>query len=62
MLATHGAVGRLLAPARIGGFRWFWLATALSVGGDFFSFIAISWLTLQLTVSDDVPIRPCSAE
>ncbi len=51
MLATRGAVGRLLAPARIGGFRWFWLATALSVGGDFFSFIAISWLTLQLTGS-----------
>src|SRR5258707_345073 len=51
VLATHGAVGRLLAPARIGGFRWFWLATALSVGGDFFSFIAISWLTLQLTGS-----------
>jgi len=51
VLATRGAVGRLLAPARIGGFRWFWLATALSVGGDFFSFIAISWLTLQLTGS-----------
>lgn len=45
------AVSRLLAPARIGGFRWFWLAAALSVGGDFFSYIAISWLTLQLTGS-----------
>ena len=51
MLATRGAVSRLLAPARIGGFRWFWLASALSVGGDFFSFIAVSWLTLQLTGS-----------
>lgn len=45
------AVTRLLAPARIGGFRWFWLAAALSVGGDFFSFIAVSWLALQLTGS-----------
>ena len=44
-------MGRLLAPARIGGFRWFWLAAALSVGGDFFSFIAVSWLALQLTGS-----------
>jgi len=51
VLATRGAVSRLLAPARIGGFRWFWLASALSVGGDFFSFIAVSWLTLQLTGS-----------
>lgn len=51
MLATRGAVSRLLAPGRIGGFRWFWLASALSVGGDFFSFIAVSWLTLQLTGS-----------
>jgi predicted MFS family arabinose efflux permease len=45
------AAGRLLAPGRIVGFRWFWLAAALSVGGDFFSYIAISWLTLQLTGS-----------
>ncbi len=42
---------RLLAPARIAGFRWFWLAAGLSVGGDFFSYIAISWLSLQLTGS-----------
>jgi MFS family permease len=46
-----GAVRRLLEPARIGGFRWLWLALALSVGGDFFSYIAISWLTLQLSGS-----------
>jgi len=42
---------RLVAPARIAGFRWFWLAAGLSVGGDFFSYIAVSWLALQLTGS-----------
>jgi len=53
MLAERAgqAFSRLLAPARIGGFRWFLLAAALSVGGDYFSLIAVSWLTLQLTGS-----------
>ena len=41
----------MLGPARIGGFRWTWLAAASSVAGDFFSYIAISWLTLQITGS-----------
>jgi hypothetical protein len=45
------AAGRLLVPARIASFRWFWIASALSVAGDFFSYIAVSWLTLQLSGS-----------
>lgn len=47
----RSAAGRLLSPARISGFRWFWLASSLSVAGDFFSYIAVSWLTLQLSGS-----------
>jgi predicted MFS family arabinose efflux permease len=42
---------RLLAPTRLAGFRWLWLAIALSVGGDYFSLIAVSWLTIQLSGS-----------
>jgi len=34
-----------------GPFRNLWLATALSLFGDFFSYIAIAWLVLQLTGS-----------
>src|SRR5438270_5961537 len=34
-----------------GPFRKLWLATALSLFGDFFNYIAIAWLVLQLTGS-----------
>src|SRR3981081_4580152 len=34
-----------------GPFRLLWAGTALSLLGDFFSYIAISWLVLQLTGS-----------
>ncbi len=36
---------------RSGPFRNLWLATTLSLFGDFFSYIAIAWLVLQLTGS-----------
>lgn len=34
-----------------GSFRKLWVATALSLFGDFFSYIALAWLVLQLTGS-----------
>src|SRR5438445_13800335 len=34
-----------------GPFRKLWIATTLSMFGDFFSYIAIAWLVLQLTGS-----------
>jgi len=34
-----------------GSFRKLWIATALSLFGDFFSYIALAWLVLQLTGS-----------
>src|SRR5207245_8574505 len=34
-----------------GPFRKLWIATTLSLFGDFFSYIAIAWLVLQLTGS-----------
>src|SRR5487761_429735 len=34
-----------------GSFRKLWVATALSLLGDFFSYIALAWLVLQLTGS-----------
>ena len=34
-----------------GAFRKLWIATTLSMFGDFFSYIAIAWLVLQLTGS-----------
>src|ERR1700724_860890 len=34
-----------------GSFRNLWVGTTLSLIGDFFSYIAISWLVLQLTGS-----------
>jgi len=36
---------------RSGPFRKLWLATTLSMFGDFFSYIALAWLVLQLTGS-----------
>src|SRR5207249_7834811 len=34
-----------------GPFRKLWLATMLSLVGDFFSYVAMAWLVLQLTGS-----------
>ena len=34
-----------------GPFRKLWLATMLSLFGDFFSYVAMAWLVLQLTGS-----------
>jgi len=34
-----------------GPFRQLWVGTTLSLFGDFFSYIAIAWLVLQLTGS-----------
>ncbi|HWO45358.1 MAG TPA: MFS transporter, partial [Methylomirabilota bacterium] len=34
-----------------GNFRKLWVGTTLSLFGDFFSYIAIAWLVLQLTGS-----------
>src|SRR5207237_4443984 len=34
-----------------GPFRKLWLATALSLFGDFFNYVAMAWLVLQLTGS-----------
>src|SRR2546423_3860154 len=34
-----------------GPFRKLWVATSLSLFGDFFSYIAMAWLVLQLTGS-----------
>src|SRR5579863_2061881 len=34
-----------------GSFRKLWAATTLSLFGDFFSYIALAWLVLQLTGS-----------
>ncbi|HYM97099.1 MAG TPA: MFS transporter, partial [Candidatus Sulfotelmatobacter sp.] len=34
-----------------GSFRKLWLATTISIFGDFFSYVAIAWLVLQLTGS-----------
>src|SRR6202158_6329931 len=34
-----------------GSFRKLWVATTLSLFGDFFSYIAMAWLVLQLTGS-----------
>src|SRR5438477_12984893 len=42
---------RPLAVFASGPFRKLWLATALSLFGDFFSYIAMAWLVLQLTGS-----------
>lgn len=42
---------RLLGPLQIRDFRLLWLGQAVSVVGDEFYFIALSWLTLQLTGS-----------
>lgn len=40
-----------LTVFRSGPFRNLWLATTLSLFGDFFSYIAMAWLVLQLTGS-----------
>src|ERR1700687_6263655 len=34
-----------------GSFRKLWMATTLSLFGDFFSYVAMAWLVLQLTGS-----------
>src|SRR5258708_1613477 len=34
-----------------GSFRKLWVATTLSLFGDFFSYVALAWLVLQLTGS-----------
>src|SRR5438445_204441 len=42
---------RPLAVFASGPFRKLWLATALSLFGDFFNYVAMAWLVLQLTGS-----------
>jgi len=42
---------RLWAVFRSGAFRNLWVAGSLSLLGDFFSYVAIAWLVLQLTGS-----------
>ena len=49
--ATPGERGGRWAVLRSGPFRNLWAATSLSLIGDFFSYIAIAWLVLQLTGS-----------
>jgi len=39
----------LLAPLRISNFRNLWLGHAISLAGDQFKFVALSWLVLSLT-------------
>ncbi|MFI5282643.1 MAG: MFS transporter [Candidatus Dormibacterales bacterium] len=49
--ATRAPRGNPLAVFRSGPFRNLWIASALSLFGDFFSYIAMAWLVLQLTGS-----------
>jgi Transmembrane secretion effector len=44
-------VGGRWAVLRSGAFRNLWVASSLSLLGDFFSYVAIAWLVLQLTGS-----------
>jgi len=46
-----GSTSRPWAIFRSGGFRKVWVALTLSLVGDFFSYVAIAWLVLQLTGS-----------
>jgi hypothetical protein len=43
--------GRLLKPLGSADFRKLWVANNLSLIGDFFSYVALAWLVLQLTGS-----------
>jgi transmembrane secretion effector len=45
------ARGRLLKPLESAQFRKLWIANNLSLIGDFFSYVALAWLVLQLTGS-----------
>src|SRR5579859_1344173 len=52
--ATPPTPGRLvnrLAVLRSADFRKLWVANNLSLIGDFFSYVALAWLVLQLTGS-----------
>src|SRR5579864_1392054 len=52
--ATPPTPGRLvnrLAVLRSADFRKLWMANNLSLVGDFFSYVALAWLVLQLTGS-----------
>jgi hypothetical protein len=55
LVSTEHAVaarpGRPWAVLRSGPFRNLWVATSLSLIGDFFSYVAIAWLVLQITGS-----------
>jgi Transmembrane secretion effector len=53
-VASPAAAAQRPRPWRVfssGSFRKLWVATALSLFGDFFSYIALAWLVLQLTGS-----------
>ena len=54
LIATAPAVARRANPWTVmssSPFRKLWVATTLSLFGDFFSYIALAWLVLQLTGS-----------
>lgn len=46
-----GAGPRLWAPVRLPSFRLLWCGQSLSLLGDGFSYVALSWITLSLTRS-----------
>jgi len=50
-VSPRRARGRLLKPLRSAQFRKLWIANNLSLIGDFFSYVALAWLVLQLTGS-----------
>src|SRR5205823_6409663 len=50
-LPAPRARGRLLKPLGSAQFRKLWIANNLSLVGDFFSYVALAWLVLQLTGS-----------
>jgi transmembrane secretion effector len=50
-LPSSRARGRLLKPLGSAQFRKLWIANNLSLIGDFFSYVALAWLVLQLTGS-----------
>src|SRR3990170_8733123 len=48
-MALGAAAGTLLAPLRIRNFRNLWVGQTISLIGDQFKFVALSWLVLSLT-------------
>jgi len=48
-VATEAAGGNLLGPLSIRNFRNLWLGQTISLVGDQFKFVALSWLVLSLT-------------